>query len=93
MNNSNTNEHNWAKVVKKRPTTKIKSSDLVPGRIQFNQVLAMITQFLEQQGIQRDRISSDPKAYSQEIKFPIKLFLFHRALESRIVFFSLFHFA
>ena len=52
MNNSNTNEHNWAKVVKKRPTTKIKSSDLIPGRIQFNQVLSMITQFLEQQGIQ-----------------------------------------
>lgn len=93
MNNSNTNEHNRAKVVKKRPTTKIKSSDLVPGRVQFNQVLSVITQFFEQQGIQRDRIRSDTKAYSQEIQLPVKLFPFHRALESRIVFISLFHFA
>lgn len=93
MNNSNTNEHNWAKVVKKWPTTKIKSHDLILLQIQVHQVLPAVSQFFYQHFVQGDGIRTDPQADSQEVAVPVQLFLIHRKLESRIVFFNLFHFA
>ena len=92
MNNSITNEHNKAKVVKKRPITKIISYVFLPGQVQVHQILPPVAQFFNKFSVQGHRICADAQADSKEVQVAVKSFFIHRALESRIAFICCFHF-